>query len=126
MFGPLALTVAIALLSSLALSIFVIPAFCALILRPGPQKESFTMRGARAVYAPILAWALRKKYIVVSGACTALLAALFVAPRLGTEFIPIMDEGAFDMDLQFLPGISSARRSILRLSSRRSSRSSPN
>ena len=43
---------------------------------------------------------------MISGACAALIAALFVVPHLGTEFIPIMDEGAFDMDVQLLPGIS--------------------
>ena len=47
MFGPLALTVAIALLSSLVLSIFVIPVLCALILRPQPEKESLIMKPVR-------------------------------------------------------------------------------
>jgi cobalt-zinc-cadmium resistance protein CzcA len=106
MFSPLALTVAIALLSSLVLSIFVIPVLCALVLRPGPEKDSFVMRAARAAYRPLLAWALRRRLMVISGACAALIAALFVVTRLGTEFIPIMDEGAFDMDVQLLPGIS--------------------
>jgi cobalt-zinc-cadmium resistance protein CzcA len=109
MFGPLALTVAIALLSSLVLSIFFIPVLCALVLRPGPEKESFVMRGARVVYRPLLAWALRRRFLVISGACAALIAALFVVTRLGTEFIPVMDEGAFDMDVQLLPGISLAK-----------------
>ncbi|MEJ2110933.1 MAG: CusA/CzcA family heavy metal efflux RND transporter [Acidobacteriota bacterium] len=106
MFGPLALTVAIALLSSLLLSIFVIPVLCALVLKPGPEKESPVMRSARFLYRPLLAWALRKRLVVVSGACIALIAAVLTVDRLGTEFIPIMDEGAFDMDVQFLPGIS--------------------
>ncbi len=106
MFGPLALTVAIALLSSLVLSIFVIPVLCAMVLRPGPEKESIIMRGARAVYRPLLAWAMRKRLLVVSAALIGLLAAILVVPRLGTEFIPIMDEGAFDMDVQILPGVS--------------------
>jgi len=106
MFGPLALTVAIALLSSLVLSIFVIPVLCALILKPGPEKESIVMRGARWAYHPFLAWAMRKRALVISGAGIALIAALLVVPRLGTEFMPIMDEGAFDMDVQLLPGIS--------------------
>ncbi len=106
MFGPLALTVAIALLSSLVLSIFVIPVLCGLVLRPGPEKESAVMRRARAAYSPILAWALRKRSLVISCACMALVAALLLATRLGTEFIPIMDEGAFDMDVQLLPGVS--------------------
>jgi len=106
MFGPLALTVAIALLSSLVLSIFVIPVLCALVLRPGPEKESVVMRAARAVYHPSLVWAMKNRFLVVSAAAVALIAALLVVPRLGTEFIPIMDEGAFDMDVQLLPGIS--------------------
>ncbi|MEJ2245618.1 MAG: CusA/CzcA family heavy metal efflux RND transporter, partial [Acidobacteriota bacterium] len=109
MFGPLALTVAIALLSSLLLSIFVIPVLCALVLRPGPEKESPVMRAARILYRPLLAWALRKRSVVVSMACVALIAAVFTVNRLGTEFMPIMDEGAFDMDVQFLPGISLSR-----------------
>jgi heavy metal efflux system protein len=106
MFGPLALTVAIALLASLLLSIFVIPVLCALVLRPGPEKESPVMRAARAIYGPLLAWALRKKTPVIAIACIGLIASIFIVKRLGTEFIPIMDEGAFDMDVQLLPGIS--------------------
>jgi heavy metal efflux system protein len=106
MFGPLALTVAIALLASLLLSIVVIPVLCSLVLRVGPEKESPVMRAARFVYRPLLGWALRKKLLVIAGALAALIAAIGVVMRLGTEFIPIMDEGAFDMDVQLLPGIS--------------------
>ena len=47
MFGPLAITVAIALLASLFLSIFVIPVLCILFLKPHPEKESFIMRHAK-------------------------------------------------------------------------------
>jgi heavy metal efflux system protein len=106
MFSPLALTVAIALLSSLLLSILVIPVLCALVLRPGSEKESLVMRAARAVYRPLLSWSLRRRYRVISAGVAALIAAILAATRLGTEFIPIMDEGAFDMDVQLLPGIS--------------------
>ncbi len=106
MLGPMALTVAIALLSSLLLSIFVIPVLCELVLRSGPEKQSPLMQAARAGYMPLLEWALRKRAMVVSGSCIALIAAFFALTRLGTEFIPIMDEGAFDMDVQLLPGIS--------------------
>jgi heavy metal efflux system protein len=106
MFGPLALTVAIALLASLLLSIFVVPVLCSLVLRPGPEKESLVMRAARAAYRTVLSWTLRNRWIVIGGACAALSVAIFVSTRLGTEFIPIMDEGAFDMDVQLLPGIA--------------------
>jgi cobalt-zinc-cadmium resistance protein CzcA len=106
MFGPLALTVAIALFSSLLLSIFVTPALCLLVLRPGPEKQSPLMKGAMSVYRPLLSWVLRKRLLVITGACAALITTMIALIRLGTEFIPIMDEGAFDMDVQLLPGIS--------------------
>ena len=68
MFAPLAMTVGTALLSSLVLSIFVIPVLCAIMLKPGPEKESVVMRWAKRAYTPLLDWAMRKKGIVVSTA----------------------------------------------------------
>ena len=106
MFSPLALTVSIALLSSLILSIFVIPAICLTVLKAAPEKKSFLIQGAKRVYLPVLRWALKHRLIVLSIACLLIIASIMIIPRLGTEFIPIMDEGAFDMDIQLLPGIS--------------------
>lgn len=106
MFGPLAFTVVIALLASLVLSILVIPVFCFLFLKTQPEKTSIILRAARAVYMPVLHWSLRRKGIVLGAILLLLIGTMLLVPRLGTEFMPIMDEGAFDMDIQFLPGIS--------------------
>jgi cobalt-zinc-cadmium resistance protein CzcA len=106
MFAPLALTVGIALLSSLLLSIFIIPVCCALVLKPGAEKDSIVMRWARNIYTPLLAWSMRRQGLVISSAIALLAVALLTFTSLGTEFIPIMDEGSFDMDVQLLPGIS--------------------
>jgi len=106
MFGPLAITVAIALLASLLLSVFVIPALCILFLKSHPEKESYIMKHAKRLYLPMLDYAMNKKRVVLGIAGALLLASLFLATRLGTEFIPIMDEGAFDMDISMLPGVS--------------------
>ena len=106
MFTPLALTVAIALFSSLALSIFVIPAICGVLLTSAPEKESVVMRQARRIYTPLLALALRKRGLLLTIATVLVLSAMAAFPTLGTEFMPVMDEGAFDMDIQLLPGIS--------------------
>ncbi|MBA4374405.1 MAG: CusA/CzcA family heavy metal efflux RND transporter [Thermodesulfovibrio sp.] len=108
MFSPLALTVAIALLASLFLSIFVIPVLCILFLKPQPEKESFIMKHAKKRYVPLLEYAMNNKKVVLSIAGVFLIASLFLATRLGTEFIPIMDEGSFDMDVSMLPGVSLA------------------
>jgi len=109
MFSPLAITVAIALLASLFLSVFVIPVLCILFLKPHPEKESFIMKHASRLYLPLLEYAMNTKRVVLSVAGVLLVASLFLVTRLGTEFIPIMDEGSFDMDIAMLPGVSLAK-----------------
>ncbi|ACM19220.1 efflux pump, RND family, inner membrane protein [Geotalea daltonii FRC-32] len=109
MFGPLAITVTIALLASLFLSIFVIPVLCILFLKPHPEKESFLMKHAGRLYLPLLDYAMNTKRVVLSVAGLLLVVSLFLLTRLGTEFIPIMDEGSFDMDVSMLPGVSLAK-----------------
>ncbi len=109
MFGPLAQTVAIALLSSLFLSIFVVPVLCLLFLKPEQEKESFIMKYAKKIYIPALDYVMKKKVAILSIAGIFLIAALLLITRLGTEFIPIMDEGAFDADIALLPGVSLAK-----------------
>jgi len=106
MFGPLAMTVAIALLASLVLSIFVIPVLCSMILKPHPEKESIIMRLVKNLYLPVLRYSMKKRKQVLAAAGFFLVLSLILIPRLGTEFIPTMDEGAFDMDVSLLPGVS--------------------
>ena len=106
MFSPLAFTVAIALFASLLLSLVAIPAFCYLFLQAKKEKPSFLINAAKKVYLPVLRWGLKHKAILLVASIAFVCGTLYLVPRLGTEFIPIMDEGAFDMDIQFLPGIS--------------------
>jgi heavy metal efflux system protein len=105
MFSPLAFAVALALLSSLLLSIFVIPTACLLVLKP-VRASSPVFELNRRAYIPMLRWALKHRVIMLVAAIVPLTAAVIALPRLGTEFIPVMDEGAFDMDVQMLPGVS--------------------
>lgn len=106
MFAPLAFTVTIALFASLFLSIFVIPALCSFLLKEVSEKETFLMRAARRVYLPLLDLGLKAKIPVVVVSAVVLAATVAAIPHLGTEFLPIMDEGAFDMDIMLLPGVS--------------------
>jgi heavy metal efflux system protein len=106
MFSPLALTVAIALLSSLLLSIFVVPVLCSIFLKSQPEKESIIMKYAKKAYLPMLLFAMKRKYYILACATVCLIITLFLFTKLGTEFIPIMDEGAFDMDVSLLPSVA--------------------
>jgi cobalt-zinc-cadmium resistance protein CzcA len=105
MFSPLAFTVALALLASLLLSIFVIPVLCLVVLKP-ETLESPVLHAIRRAYLPSLRWTLGHRVTVVVAGGVLVFGALALVPRLGTEFLPIMDEGAFDMDVQLLPGVS--------------------
>ncbi len=106
MFMPLAFTHVIALFASLLLSLAAIPAFCHFFLKPHRDKRSFLVEWAKRAYLPLLRWGLRRKAALITLAVGLLAGTAFLIPRLGTEFMPIMDEGALDMDIQFLPGIS--------------------
>jgi len=106
MFLPLAFTHVIALIASLLLSLAAIPAFCHLILKPRREKRIVLVDLAKKAYLPVLRWGLNRKAVLVAGAAVLLAGTAALVPRLGTEFMPIMDEGALDVDIQFLPGIS--------------------
>jgi cobalt-zinc-cadmium resistance protein CzcA len=106
MFLPLAFTHVIALFASLVLSLTAIPAFCHLLLKARKEKRSVVVEAARKAYLPALGWGLKRKGLLLGVSLALLAGSLALVPRLGTEFMPIMDEGAFDMDMQFLPGIT--------------------
>jgi cobalt-zinc-cadmium resistance protein CzcA len=101
MFRPMALTVIFALVGSLALALTLMPVLCSYFLR-GKIKEhdNWLVRFFKALYTPLLAWALRFKLVVVLAAVLLFGSSLFVFTRLGAEFIPQLDEGT--MLLQFI------------------------
>jgi len=108
MFAPLAYTVAIALFASMFLSIFIIPVLCSIVIKHGDEKDSWIIRFAKMCYLPMLQRAMGKNIKVIGISILLICVALFTITRLGTEFVPIMDEGAFDMDVAMMPGISLA------------------
>jgi cobalt-zinc-cadmium resistance protein CzcA len=113
MFSPLAFTVALALLASLFISLFIAPAMCELFLRSGEEKHSRFLMIARKLYLPVLEWSLKRKPMVVCISTSLIIAAMICVPHLGKEFVPIMDEGAFDMDIQLPPGTSLERSAMI-------------
>ncbi len=106
MFSPLALTVSIALFASLFLSIFITPVLCAFFLKPGAEKRNAPLEWVKKVYVRVLDFRMRIPALILGESVLLIALAVFLIPRLGTEFIPIMDEGAFDMDFNLIPGVS--------------------
>lgn len=94
MFKPLAITIAFALISSLLLSLTVIPVLSSFLMRGGHAEDGRLLSSLKKLYRPVVRWALRYRMIAVTTAIAALIVAIVLFPRIGKEFMPIMDEGS--------------------------------
>ena len=107
MFHPMALTVVIALLGAMILSVTFIPAAVALFIGDKvSEKENRLMGWAKRAYAPMLERALAAKAVVVTIAVIAVVLSGLLATRLGSEFIPNLNEGDFAVQALRIPGTS--------------------
>ena len=107
MFIPLALTVVIALLSSLVLSMTVVPVLAALLMKPRvtPEGGRLLERG-RELYRQLLEGAIRRIRLVGLVTAGVLVGGAALVPFIGREFVPIMDEGMIVVNVMRLPSIS--------------------
>src|SRR5690606_25699888 len=105
MFHPMAITVVLALTGAMVLSLTFVPASIALLMRGRvEEKEDRIMQWARQRYAPMLAWSLRHRPWVLGGALVLVVLSGLLATRLGSEFIPSLDEGDIAMHAIRIPG----------------------
>lgn len=109
-FTALAVTLTIALLVSLGLALLVSPSMCAAFLKvpPGAREHGRLFDHAIHVYERLLILGLRRRWMMPAGAVVIFCLTLFFASRLGTGFMPTMDEGAFVLDYLTPPGTSLA------------------
>ena len=94
MFHPMAQTVVMALASALFLSVTFVPAGVALLFRgPVKEKHNIILSVARSGYEPLLRFALKARIAFVAGALILVIACGWLATRLGSEFVPSLNEG---------------------------------
>jgi cobalt-zinc-cadmium resistance protein CzcA len=112
-FRPLALTYSFALVGALVFSLTVVPALCSLLLRPKDAlvKEPRTLLWLRDAYGTALAWLLRGSHRAVGLAVGVGLffSAASIAPHVGTEFLPELDEGDVFVVVEMPPSVSLER-----------------
>lgn len=107
MFHPMALTVVIALTGAMALSLTFVPAAVAQFFTGKvSEKETKAMRGVTKLYGPMLERAVSARKLVVGGAAVLTVLAGLLASRMGTEFIPNLDEGDIALHALRIPGTS--------------------
>jgi len=117
-FAPMAYSVVSALIGSLVVSLTLVPLLCHKGLK-GRLKhgDNWLMRGAKRLYSPALAWVLDHGRVVVIGALAALGVSLFLATRLGSEFLPELNEGSVWLNATLEPtaSISEATAQVRRI-----------
>ena len=107
MFGPMALTVLFALSGSLVLAVTLIPVLASLLL-PGrlEEREIALLQWTRVRYEPALQWSLGRPRLALGAGLGLFALSLAVAPFLGAEFVPRLDEGALALQAWRLPSVA--------------------
>jgi cobalt-zinc-cadmium resistance protein CzcA len=106
MFAPMALTMIFAMLTSLIVALTVIPVLSGMILRQAEEKEFGFVRRFHHGYLDVLRAARRNRKITFAVSLAALVAAGAASTRIGTEFMPPLDEGAIVVNVMKLPNAS--------------------
>ncbi len=107
MFHPMAFTVVTALVGAMILSVTFIPAAVALFIgEKVDEKENFLMRAAKRWYEPVLAGVMANKPVVLVFTAVMVLLSGLVATRMGSEFVPSLNEGDFAIQALRIPGTS--------------------
>ncbi len=107
MYRPMAQVVLLALAGALLFAFTVVPALAALLLSGKiAEQESPVLRGAQRLYAPALRWAIRRRTAVAAGSILLVAACGWLATRLGSEFVPQLDEQDVAIHALRIPGTS--------------------
>jgi cobalt-zinc-cadmium resistance protein CzcA len=105
MFHPMAATVILALLAAMVFSITLVPAAVAMFMSGKvSEKESPIIIGAKSVYRPVLLWALKLRWLVMISATGLVVISVWLAMRLGSEFVPQLNEGDIALHAMRVPG----------------------
>ena len=106
-FAPMANTVVAALVGALLFSITLVPVLASLVYRKPPRhRASWLLNAAARAYDPALRFALRRPALVMVLATVALVGTVVTVPKLGSEFLPELNEGALYMTFTLPSNIS--------------------
>ena len=106
-FHPMAFTVVVALLSAMVLSITFVPAAVAtFITGKVHEKENIAIRGAKKAYEPMLRWSIAHPLPIITVAIALVVISMFSVTKMGSEFVPNLDEGDIAIQALRAPGTS--------------------
>lgn len=106
-FQPMALSVTTALVGALVFSLTLVPLLTYWMLRKKlPHGDNRVVTSAKRIYKPILAWSLTHRSKVVTIALSLFAVAMVAASRLGSEFLPELNEGTIWVNVRLPSSVS--------------------
>ncbi len=106
MFRPMAITVLLALATSLLLALFVMPVLALLFLKVPRHSQSRLTTWIQRIYTPVLDFSLRRGVVLTITSFVIFLTSLFIFSRMGSEFLPDLDEQDLVIGMVRAPDIS--------------------
>ncbi|MEW7986198.1 MAG: CusA/CzcA family heavy metal efflux RND transporter [Candidatus Thiodiazotropha sp.] len=107
LFQPMAVSIVLAMLTSLVVALVVMPALASYAFRRGlKHRASPVLKPLERVYRGSLKMALKVRWVVVTIALSLFTAAVVLLPRLGTEFVPELEEGTLNIRITLAPSTS--------------------
>ncbi len=106
MFRPMALTVIFALAGSLLFALTYVPVMASVFLRKPTKGEPWLARQADRIHERLRQFSLTQPKRIIAATLAVLVLSFAIAPFLGTEFVPTLDEGTLNLDVMEAPSIS--------------------
>ncbi|MDI1300963.1 MAG: CusA/CzcA family heavy metal efflux RND transporter [bacterium] len=107
MFQPMAISIVLAMIASLIVALTVIPALSTYLFRSSVRhRESPVMPPLETLYRRVLDWAVARQRIVTIAAASLFVAAMALVPFLGSEFVPVLEEGTLGMRVTLAPSVN--------------------
>ncbi|CBL45974.1 Heavy metal efflux pump, CzcA family [gamma proteobacterium HdN1] len=104
LFQPMAISIVLAMLASLWVALMMVPALATYLFRAGVEhREALLMRWLTAAYRKLLSIALTARASVVGVALMLFIAAIWLVPHLGSEFVPELEEGTINIRVTLAP-----------------------
>ena len=107
LFQPMAISIMLAVAAAIVVALLVVPALASYLFKSGVRpRESALLKPLEQIYRVCLTWALHNTKVVVSTAAVMTAVALLLIPKLGTEFVPELEEGTLNLRVTLAPSSS--------------------
>lgn len=107
LFQPMAISIMLAIVASVIVALIIVPAMSAILFKNGVRaKESFVLKPLNSLYQKSLTLALGKSKIIIIAAAALFALTLLLLPRIGTEFVPELEEGTINLRVTLAPSSS--------------------